>query len=138
MTNYRTLDAWTQSRALVREVYELTSSFPRSEMFGLVQQMRRAAGSIPSNIAEGHGRWTRRDCIRFLHIARGSAFELDTQLFLAEDLGFIDPDAGHRIRDKTARVAQMINGLIRYYGGLRSTKHEARSTKSNMPETTRP
>jgi four helix bundle protein len=129
MSNYRTLDAWIQSRALVREIYQLTSTFPRSEMFGLVQQMRRAAGSIPSNIAEGHGRWTRRDCIRFLHIARGSAFELDTQLFLAEDLSYIDSDAGHRLREKTARVAQMINGLIRYYAALRSADHEARSTK---------
>lgn len=136
MSNYRTLDAWLQSRALVREIYELTSTFPSSEAFGLTQQMRRAVTSIPSNIAEGHGRWTRRDCIRFLHIARGSAFELDTQLFLAEDLGFIRPDAAERLRGKADRVAQMLNGLIRYYANAqrtdpepRSAKHEAQSTQ---------
>ena len=85
--SYRDLVAWQRARDLVREVYLLTAKFPVGERFGLVSQMDRAAVSVPSNIAEGYGRATTQDYLHFLRIARGSAYELETQLVLAEDLG---------------------------------------------------
>lgn len=103
------------SRALVARIYRATSHFPSEETFGLTRQIRRAASSIPSNIAEGHGRWTRRDCRSFLYIARGSAFELDTQLYLAEDLGWLTAKDADSLRESVGEVARMLNGLIRYY-----------------------
>jgi four helix bundle protein len=115
MSNHRTLKVWQDSRALVVRIYRATSRFPGEEMFGLTRQMRRAAASIPSNIAEGHGRWTRRDCKSFLYIARGSALELDTQLFLAEDLGWLTAKDAESLRAETSDIARMLNGLIRYY-----------------------
>ena len=119
MSNHRTLKVWKNGRALVVRIYRATDRFPREERFGLTEQMRKAASSIPCNIAEGHGRWTRRDCRNFLYIARGSAFELDTQLYLAEDLGWMTPDEARALRDSTVEIAKMLSGLIRYY----STKH---------------
>jgi len=115
MSNHRTLKVWKDSRALVVRIYRATSRFPQEEIFGLTRQIRRAATSIPSNIAEGHGRWTRRDCKSFLYIARGSALELDTQLYLAEDLGWLTPEDAESLREAVGEIAKMLNGLIRYY-----------------------
>jgi four helix bundle protein len=115
MSNHRTLKVWKDSRALVARIYRATSRFPHQEMFGLTRQMRRAAVSIPSNIAEGHGRWTRRDCKSFIYIARGSAFELDTQIYLAEDIGWLTPREAESLREAVGEIARMLNGLIRYY-----------------------
>ena len=115
MSNHRTLKVWKDSRALVVRIYRATSHFPQEEMFGLTRQMRRAAVSIPNNIAEGHGRWTRRDCKNFIYIARGSAFELDTQLYLAEDLGWLTAEEADSLRDSVGEIARMLNGLVRYY-----------------------
>jgi len=84
------LDVWKDAMRLVREIYHATAAFPEQERFGLTGQMRRAAVSIPSNIAEGAGRGGRVELIRFLTIARGSLAELDTQLWIARDLGFLD------------------------------------------------
>ena len=102
MSNHRTLKVWKDSRALVVEIYRASERFPREEMFGLTQQMRKAATSIPCNIAEGHGRWTRRDCRGFIYIARGSALELDTQLYIAEDLGWLAPERAESMRERIA------------------------------------
>ncbi len=123
MSNHRTLKVWKDSRALVIHIYRATDHFPREERFGLAEQMRKAASSIPSNIAEGHGRWTRRDCRSFLFIARGSVYELDTQLYLAEDLGWISAEEAGALRDHTDEIARMLNGLIRYYTRASPTKH---------------
>src|SRR5687768_8153088 len=90
VNQYQDLIAWQKAVDLTVEIYRATDSFPKSECFGLTQQMRRAAGSIPSNIAEGQGRSTTKDYIHFLHIARGSIQELETQHYLAFKLGFID------------------------------------------------
>src|SRR5258706_14054630 len=88
-SNYRSLLVWQKARELAGLVYRETARFPRVEMFGLVQQMRRAAVSILSNIAEGQGRHSRRDCAHFLIMARGSAMELQAPLVVSNDLEYL-------------------------------------------------
>ena len=83
MTNYKKLDVWIISMEMVKEIYQLTKSYPKEEMYGLTSQTKRAAVSIPSNIAEGLGRNHKRDTIQFLHISRGSAYEVETLLSVA-------------------------------------------------------
>jgi four helix bundle protein len=89
MHNFKELIVWQKSRCLVKNIYKLTQKFPNDEHFGLTQQIRRAVVSISSNIAEGSGRGTNNDFLHFLDIANGSAFELETQLYLALDLEYI-------------------------------------------------
>ena len=84
------LESWIESRKLVSEVYPVTKQYPQTELYGLVNQMRRSAISIPSNIAEGCGRNHRKDSIQFFYMSRSSLYELETQLFLSFDLGFRD------------------------------------------------
>lgn len=88
--DYRKLDVWVEARKLANFLYDSTKLFPKDEIFGLTNQMRRAAISIPSNIAEGCGRQTSKDTIHFLHISRGSLYELETQYYLAFDQKYID------------------------------------------------
>ena len=90
----------------------LTADFPVGERFGLVSQMDRAAVSIPSNIAEGYGRATTQDYLHFLRIARGSAYELETQLVLAEDLGLCTETAGEKVVNILHEVIRVLQGLI--------------------------
>src|ERR1044071_2477191 len=111
-SSYRDLLVWQKARVLAKDIYILTRSFPRDETFGLVWQMRRTAVSIICNIAEGQGRWTRPDYRRFLLIARGSAFELEAQLVIAQDIGYID-DA-EPLAERTIEITRMLNGLLRY------------------------
>ncbi|MDR1056301.1 MAG: four helix bundle protein [Prevotellaceae bacterium] len=89
MHNYKSLIVWQESRKFTVEIYKLTEKFPQKELFGLTQQIRRAVVSIPSNIAEGAGRHADADFCRFLDIAKGSAFEFETQLLIANDLVYI-------------------------------------------------
>ena len=89
LKNYKELKVWQQSYTLCLEVYRLTKEFPKEELYGLTSQARRSAVSIPSNIAEGYGRRTKPDYIRSLYIAYGSVCELDTQILLSCDLGYI-------------------------------------------------
>ena len=86
---YTDLDVWKYARILVREVYTSSKRFPKDEVFGLTSQLRRAAISIPSNIAEGCGRSTDKDSTHFFFIARGSLYVLETQLYLALDMGYL-------------------------------------------------
>jgi len=90
MRNYQKLDIWKLGIELVKEVYVLTNEFPRDERFGLISQLKRSAVSVPSNIAEGYGRGSDKEFCRFLHIARGSLYEVETQIIIASELGFID------------------------------------------------
>ena len=108
----RDLIAWRRARELVREVYLLTATFPVGERFGLVSQMDRSAVSIPSNIAEGYGRATTQDYLHFLRIARGSAYELETQLVLAEDLGLCGLEASSKVVGTLHEVIRLLQGLI--------------------------
>jgi len=103
------LEAWKLSRELVRNVYLLTKTFPKDELFGLTAQMRRAAVSVPSNIAEGAARTGKKEFAQFLNIARGSLSELETQLLIATDLGYLE--ANHSVFDTVDRVSRLITGL---------------------------
>ena len=110
--SYRDLSAWQKARLLVKEVYLLTAAFPVGERFGLVSQMNRSAVSIPSNIAEGYGRATTQDYLHFLRIARGSAYELETQLVLAQDLGLCTQERGLRVQVVLQEEIRILQGLI--------------------------
>src|SRR4030066_218630 len=93
MKGHHKLDVWKRGIEFVTKIYKLTESFPRSEIYGLVQQMRKSAVSIPSNIAEGAGRNSKNEFKQFLSIAQGSTAELETQILIARNLGFIeDPE----------------------------------------------
>ena len=89
MHRFRDLDIWRRSRIFCKEIYQVTASFPSEEKFGLINQLRRASVSVPSNIAEGASRKSNKDFSRFLEIAIGSCYEIETQLLIANDLGFI-------------------------------------------------
>jgi four helix bundle protein len=98
---------------LARDIYKLTRGFPSEEKFGLVSQMRRAAVSIPSNIAEGQARKSKAEFVQFISTAEGSLAELDTQVQLSLDIGFSDPLQAERISDELAELKRMLNGLRR-------------------------
>ena len=106
--DYKDLRAWQLARRLVKQVYEVTRAFPREERFGLAQQIRRAAVSAPSNIAEGYGRGSLKDYIRFLQTARGSLYEIETQLLLAQDLGFV---AEGQFRELVGAIGECVRVL---------------------------
>src|SRR6266404_5178466 len=110
--SYRELVAWQKARELAREIYRATDDFPAKELYGLTSQMRRAAVSIPSNIAEGQGRNTRGEFHQFLGHARGSLLELETQLQLAADLGFLSADRLQELNVQCAEVLRVLNGLL--------------------------
>ncbi len=110
--SYRDLIVWQKSMKLAREAYQLSNGLPSKEAFGLVSQLRRAAVSVPSNIAEGHGRLTDLQFRHFLGNARGSLYELQTQIELARDLGFLDAERVTKFLEQGAEVARLINGLI--------------------------
>lgn len=114
--DYKELDIWVQARMLVKTVYVLTRSFPRDEQFSLTSQVRRCVISVPSNIAEGCGRQSNKETIHFLHISRGSLFELETQLILAGDLNYIS-DIDNVLKE-IERVKKLLNGFIKYHKQL--------------------
>jgi four helix bundle protein len=110
---HKNLDAWKLGVEVVRRVYELTAGFPKKEDFVLTAQLRRSAVSIPSNVAEGAGRRTNKEFINFLHIAQGSLSELDTQLDIALELGYLSREDRVAVDDLLTRLDQVITGLIR-------------------------
>ena len=109
--HYRELIAWQKAMAVVSDTYRLTRNFPREEIYGLTSQMRRAAVSIPCNIAEGQGRRTRGEFMQFLGHAFGSLLELETQAHIASDLGYIDVRLADDFLSKTSELCRIINGL---------------------------
>ena len=111
--SYKGLIVWQKSIILVRLVYRLTANFPSEEKFGLISQIRRAAVSIPSNIAEGQARRTTGDYLRFVSIAEGSLAELDTQLIIAIELGFCSESDTQEIFGLLTEVRKMLNALRR-------------------------
>ncbi len=116
--SYKELAVWQQGRKLVLYIYTLTRQFPTDERHDLVSQMRRAAVSIPSNIAEGCGRQHPKDTIQFLIIARGSLYEVETQTYLAFDLGYITVAQLDDAVAKLEKSIQLLQGFIRYYRTL--------------------
>ncbi len=112
MQNFRNLAVWTKAHSITLEIYRLTDGFPRSEMFGLSSQIRRAAASIATNLAEGCGR-TQPEFGRFLQIAFGSACEVEYQLLLARDLRFIDSQTYEDVSANVVEVKRMLNCLLK-------------------------
>ena len=110
--HYSKLRVWQKAMDLTDLVYALTAKLPREEKFGLYTQMRRAVNSIPSNIAEGHGRRTNRDTLQFLYIARGSTFELETQLMICQRQRLLPQDQIEPALQLCADVSRMLSGFI--------------------------
>jgi four helix bundle protein len=104
--NYRDLIAWQKAKDLALGIYACTREFPTSEVYGLASQMRRAAVSVPSNIAEGKGRYSQRELVQFLLHARGSLLELETQLLIAHELSYIDSQTFRKIEAECRRTGQ--------------------------------
>jgi four helix bundle protein len=114
MNSYKELEVWKKSRELVMIVYELTKLYPGDELYGLTNQTRRASVSIPANIAEAYGRSHAKERIQFLHIARGSLFEVETLITLACDIGYTNNEASNAIFDQITECKKLLNGLINY------------------------
>jgi four helix bundle protein len=112
MQNFRDLKVWNKAHAVALSIYRCTEAFPASELYGITTQMRRAAASIPSNIAEGCGRSSNADLARFLHIAFGSASELEYFLLLARDLGFVQAGPHDTLLADVEEVKRMLSSLI--------------------------
>lgn len=118
VTNYqkmthKDLDVWKKSIELVTVIYDITKQFPKEEMFGLVSQMRRAAISIPSNIAEGATRNSKKEFKQFLYIALASASELETQIIIAKNLNYIDKELEQNLVLELNTISRMLQGLIK-------------------------
>jgi len=113
MKTYRDLIVWQKSMQCVTAVYKNTCTFPKDELYGLTSQLRRAAISIPSNIAEGYGRRSTKDYLRFLQIAMGSIFELETQLEIALNLEYISKTDFTGIYEDSREIERMLSALIR-------------------------
>lgn len=112
MQDFRNLEVWKRAHELVLIAYRITENFPRSEMFGLSSQIRRASSSIPTNLAEGCGR-TQAEFARFVQIALGSACELEYELLLVKDLGLITHDVYASTNEKMSDVKRMLQALLR-------------------------
>ncbi|MBL4905194.1 MAG: four helix bundle protein [Flavobacteriaceae bacterium] len=115
MKSYTELEVWIKSRELVKLVYQLTKSFPKEEVYGLTNQIRRSAVSIPSNIAEGVGRQSVKETLHFLYIAKGSLNELETQLFLSFDVAYVSEKELKNIFETVTSCKKLLNGFINYF-----------------------
>ena len=113
LKNYKELKVWQRAYQLCIEVYRVTKSFPKEEVYGLTSQIRRAAVSVPSNIAEGYGRRTPGENIQALYVAYGSNCELETQILLSGDLGFVGGESSDRLRKDLGDVERLLKALIR-------------------------
>ena len=113
LKSYRDLLVWQRAIELVVLVYRLSAEFPRDEIYGLTAQIRRASVSVPSNIAEGYGRATRKEYVQFLSIAQGSLKELETQAILAERLSYATSEQVERLLSDSERLGKMLGSLIR-------------------------
>jgi four helix bundle protein len=109
---YQNLVAWQIAMDLVVDVYKHSRSFPLEERYGLTAQMRRSAVSVPSNIAEGKGRFSRKELIQFLFHARGSLMELETQIVISARLGYLNDLDSKKLLSETRRLARVLNGLV--------------------------
>ena len=121
LKSYVELDVWKKSRELANLIFALTKQFPKEEIYGIISQMRRSAVSVPSNIAEGCGRNTPTDSIRFYFIARGSLYELETQLYLSFDQKFISQNELNISLALILDCKKLLNGFINYFEKLKVT-----------------
>lgn len=111
--SYRDLDVWKKSIELVKNIYLATKVFPKDELYGLINQMRRSAVSIPSNIAEGKTRQYKNEYIQFLYIALGSCAELETQLVISKELGYLTKEVEAELLEKLDHICRMTRNLIK-------------------------
>lgn len=112
MKGHRDLLVWQKAMQFVTDVYHETGTFPKEEIYGLTNQLRRAAVSVPSNIAEGHGRTSKKEFHRFVSQARGSLLEVETQLEIARNLGYLSAKGASDLLSKASEIARMLNGLL--------------------------
>jgi four helix bundle protein len=112
MHRFKELEIWKISRIFCKEIYNLTENFPEKEKFGITNQMRRAAVSIPSNIAEGASRKSNKDFCRFLEIAMGSCYELETQLLISNDIGFLGDESLENLTNELQKIIMMTSKFI--------------------------
>jgi four helix bundle protein len=117
LKTYRDLVVWQKSMELVTEVYRMTKNFPGDEIYGLTSQMRRCAVSLPSNIAEGYGRHSTQDYVRFLRVACGSLFELQTQMEISKNLTYLNENAFYTHYEASREIERMLNSLINKVAG---------------------
>ena len=113
MDSFRDLVVWQKAMVLATDVYRATQTFPRSEVYGLASQMQRASVAVPSDIAEGKGRLSKKEFVQMLSKGRGSLQELDTQVEIAKNLGYLEPDVFSRLSAQCDEVGRLLNGLIR-------------------------
>lgn len=113
MVNYKNYKVWQRSHNLVLKIYTITEQYPKSEQFGLVSQINRACISIPTNIAEGCGRETQKELIRFLYISSGSAHELDYLILVSKELGFIKKNIAEQFLNEIDEIKKMLAALIK-------------------------
>jgi len=114
MHNYKELNVWKESKDFSIYIYKLTKSFPKTEIYGITSQINRSAVSIPSNVAEGVGRNSNKDFLRFIHIAIGSSFELETQLIIAHEIGFINKEIFNDLIDKLELIQKRLVSFSRF------------------------
>lgn len=115
MTIYKNLEAWKKSMLLVKEIYKLAKEFPKEEVYGITSQIKRAVISVPANIAEGVGRNYKKETIQFLHISRGSLYEVETFLQVVIDIEIVKENQVFHIFNLTGECIKILNGLIGYY-----------------------
>ncbi len=115
---HKDLNVWKRSMEFVTSLYKVTSIFPKEEIYGLTNQMRRASVSIPSNIAEGAARKSNKEFIQFLYIALGSTVEIETQLIISNNLNYIDKVSFLEMDKERNEIGKMLIGLIRYRKSL--------------------
>ena len=127
LKNYKELKVWQRSYQLCLDIYKITKGFPKEERYGLTSQIRRAAVSVPSNIAEGYGRKTTPEYIRFLYIAYGSNCELETQILLSGDLGYIETGKLEILKEGIGEVERMLKALIKSLERKHSTPFPRRA-----------
>lgn len=113
MQSFKNIQVWQKSHDITLEIYQLTKEFPNEEKFGLTSQMRRSAASIPTNIAEGSGRGSDADFARFLQYSMGSASELEYQLILAKDLGYLPLEKYIQINPQITEIKRMLTGFLK-------------------------
>jgi four helix bundle protein len=111
--SYRDLEVWQRSMKLAKRIYQVTQKFPSDERFGLTNQLRRASVSVPSNLAEGHARFGPGEFSRFISIAMGSVAEIETQILLSTDLGYLTGELSREILEDLETIGKMLRGLAK-------------------------
>jgi four helix bundle protein len=128
--HYKELNVWQKAMEVVNDIYKLTASFPKDEVYGLTSQIRRAAVSIPSNIAEGAARDTTKDFLRFISITQGSLAELETQILIANNQDFVSEGDIFPLVRKMSDIGKMLNGLQKSLNDKsQATDHRSQATE---------